>query len=70
MDHVLLKLKYLLLKYRARLTKLINTGTSTKGPITVAKASPEWIPNTEIATAMASSKLLLAAVKERVVVMG
>ena len=44
------------------------TGTSTKGPITAVKASPEFIPNTAIATAIASSKLLLAAVNERVTV--
>ena len=44
----------------------INTGTSTKGPITAAKASPEFIPNTAIATAMANSKLLLDAVKDKV----
>lgn len=45
---------------------LIRTGTSTNGPITAAKASPEFIPNTAMATAIASSKLLLAAVKESV----
>ena len=37
-------------------------GTSTNGPITAAKAAPELIPNTAIATAMANSKLFPAAV--------
>ena len=45
------------------------TGTSTKGPITAAKAAPELRPKTAIATAIASSKLLLAAVNARVVVL-
>ncbi len=34
------------------------------GPIIVAKATLELIPKTPIATAIASSKLLLAAVRE------
>ena len=34
--------------------------------MTAANASPELIPNTATATAIASSKLLLAAEKERV----
>ena len=38
------------------------------GPMTAANAAPELIPNTAIATAMASSKLLLAAVKAKVTV--
>ncbi len=38
------------------------------GPITAANASPEFIPNTATATAIASSKLLEAAVKDRVTV--
>lgn len=59
--------KYLLLKYNARLTRLISTGTSTSGPITAAKATPESIPKTAMATAMASSKLFDAAVKLRAV---
>lgn len=41
-------------------------GTSTNGPITAANAAPELIPNTAIATAIANSKLLLEAVKDRV----
>lgn len=45
------------------------TGTSTKGPITAANAAPELIPKTEIATAIANSKLFDAAVKARVVVL-
>ena len=43
------------------------TGTSIKGPITAAKATPLWMPKTAIATAMANSKLLLAAVNANVV---
>jgi hypothetical protein len=53
---------------RATLTRPIITGTSISGPITAAKATPEPIPNTAMLTAIASSKLLLAAVKERVAV--
>ena len=59
----------LCLSFKATFTSPINTGTSTKGPITAAKAAPELIPKTDIATAIASSKLLLAAVKERVAVL-
>ena len=55
------------LNQKATLTRPIITGTSTNGPITAAKASPELMPKTAIATAIANSKLLLAAVKERVV---
>jgi hypothetical protein len=47
------------------LTKQINTGTSTNGPITAAKAAPELIPKAAITTAIASSKLLLAAVNDK-----
>jgi len=36
--------------------------------MTAAKAAPEWIPKTATATAIANSKLLLAAVKESVAV--
>ena len=61
--------KYFCLNLRATLTRLISTGTSTNGPITAAKASPDWRPKTATATAMASSKLLLAAVNDRVVEM-
>ena len=46
----------------------MSTGTSTSGPITAAKASPELMPNTAMATAMASSKLFEAAVKLSVTV--
>lgn len=48
---------------KATLTKAINAGTSTNGPITPANAWPLLILNTPMATAMASSKLLPAAVK-------
>lgn len=60
--------KYFFLKYIATFTRPIITGTSTNGPITAVNASPEFIPKTAIATAIASSKLLLAAVNERVTV--
>lgn len=49
---------------RATLTSASNAGTSTKGPITVAKATEDPRPNAAMATAMARSKLLLAAVKD------
>ena len=60
--------KYLRWKYSATLTSPISTGTSTSGPMTAANAAPELMPKTATATAMASSKLLLAAVKESVAV--
>ena len=47
----------------------MSTGTSTSGPITVANASPEFSPKTAMLTAIASSKLLLAAVKLSVAVL-
>ena len=52
----------------ATLTRPIITGTSTSGPMTAANAAPESMPNTATATAIASSKLLLAAVKASVAV--
>ena len=60
--------KYFFLKNKATLTSKIKTGTSTRGPITAANDSPEFIPNTATETAIANSKLLLAAVNESVVV--
>src|SRR4030066_2252902 len=54
----------------ATFTKPIITGTSTSGPITAANACPEAMPNTATATAIASSKLLLAAVKAMLAVLG
>ena len=66
----LMVLKYFFSHRKATLTRAIRTGTSTKGPITAAKASPLLIPNTATATAIANSKLLLAAVKERAAVTG
>ena len=54
---------------RETCTSRINAGTSTSGPMTAAKAAPELSPKTATATAMASSKLLLAAVKESVAVL-
>ena len=61
--------KYLFLKINATFTRLISTGTSINGPITAANATPDPIPNTATATAIASSKLLLDAVKDIVVVL-
>ena len=55
---------------KATFTSEISTGTSTNGPMTAAKAAPLPIPNVAMATAMASSKLLDAAVKESVVASG
>ena len=60
--------QYLRPIHRATLTRPISTGTSTSGPMTAAKASPEPMPKTATLTAMASSKLLLAAVNESVAV--
>nr|GFD56545.1 hypothetical protein [Tanacetum cinerariifolium] len=48
---------------KARLTSAISAGTSISGPMTPAKAWPEFRPKTPMATAMASSKLLPVAVK-------
>lgn len=58
--------KYLRRIYSATFTRAISTGTSTRGPITATKASPELRPNTAMATAIASSKLLDAAVNDSV----
>lgn len=52
--------------FKATLTSVMSTGTSTSGPITAANAWPELIPKTATATAIASSKLLEAAVNDRV----
>ncbi|MND07042.1 hypothetical protein D3C83_288000 [compost metagenome] len=48
----------------------MRTGTSTSGPITAAKAAPCAIPKVATATAIASSKLFEAAVKDSVAVWG
>src|SRR5262245_37498348 len=61
--------KYFFWKASATLTSPIITGTSISGPITAANAAPEWIPKTATATAIASSKLLLEAVKDKVAVL-
>ena len=42
----------------------MSTGTSISAPMTVASASCEAMPNVPTATAIASSKLLLAAVND------
>ena len=55
--------KYLPLTQSATFTRPINTGTSINRPITPTKACVELIPKTDIATAIASSKLFDAAVK-------
>src|ERR1700690_589536 len=47
---------------KATVTSPISAGTSTRGPITAANAAPDAIPNTPMATAIASSKLLPGAV--------
>ncbi len=56
------------LKNNDRLTSKIMVGTSMRGPMTAAKAWLEPTPKTATATAMASSKLLLAEVKDKVAV--
>ena len=61
--------KYRRWKYSDTFTNPIITGTSTSGPITAAKAAPELMPNTATATAIANSKLLLAAVNASVAVL-
>ena len=48
---------------KATFTSAMRTGTSTRGPITAAKAAPWAMPKVATATAIASSKLLEAAVK-------
>ena len=45
--------KYLRWNHRDTFTRLMSTGTSTRGPTTAANACPEPIPNTATATAMA-----------------
>jgi hypothetical protein len=49
-------------------TSATSTGTSISGPITPASAWRELTPHTLMLTAMASSKLLPAAVKASVAV--
>lgn len=46
-----------------RYTRSIRTGTSINGPTVLARASSLFAPKVATATAIASSKLLLAAVK-------
>ena len=45
-------------------TSATSTGTSTNGPTVLASACPLSVPYTATTTAIASSKLLLAAVKD------
>ena len=61
--------QYFLPSQSATLTSPMSTGTSTSGPMTLANASPEFRPKTAMLTAIASSKLLLAAVKLSVAVL-
>lgn len=56
--------------HRRRYTNPKSTGTSIRGPTVAASAWSLLGPNVVIATAMASSKLLLAAVKLCVVERG
>ena len=66
-DKICYEAKYFFLNQKATLTRLIKTGTSTRGPITPTNASPEFIPKIAIETAIANSKLLLAAVNDKAV---
>ena len=50
------------LNQKAAWTRAIRAGTSTSGPTTAANATPESMPKTAMATAIASSKLLPAEV--------
>jgi uncharacterized membrane protein len=59
-----------LLSHKATWTNPMSAGTSTSGPMTAANAAPEPIPNTATLTAIANSKLLLAAVNARVALLG
>jgi hypothetical protein len=43
--------------------KEMRIGTSTSGPMTVAKDAPSWLRKVAMATAIANWKLLEAAVK-------
>ncbi len=54
-----------LFAHKATFTRFMSTDTSMSGPITSANDSPEFIPKTATVTAIANSKLLLAAVKEK-----
>ena len=56
-------MKYFFRSQKETRTNKIKAGTSTNGPITPVKACPEFNPKTAMATAMANSKLLPAAVK-------
>ena len=48
----------------ANFTSVSITGTSIKTPTTVARAAPEFIPKSEMATATDNSKKLLAPIIE------
>jgi hypothetical protein len=53
-------LKTFFLSHSETVTKAINTGTSTSGPITVVKATGEANPKVAIATASANSPKIIA----------
>ena len=61
--------QYLRPSHSATFTRPISTGTSTSGPMTAANACAGVDAEDGDATAMASSKLLLAAVKVSVAVL-
>ena len=50
--------------------KIVIIGSVAAGTSVAAKASPELIPNTPTATAIANSKLLLAAVNDNEAAIG
>ena len=63
-DFALADLNHVCLIHNATYTKPISTGTLINGPITAANASWDAIVNVPTATAIASSKMLLAAVND------
>jgi len=60
------QLKSLRRSQKATFTRPMSAGTSINGPTTPTKASPEFNPKTATDTAIASSKLLPAAVNAKV----
>ena len=63
-------MKYFSLNFKATETSNISIGTSTRGPMTVAKASFDARPKVAIETAIANSKLFEAAVNDKEVAFG
>ena len=66
--HIICLLNHFFLNQNAACTSEIRIGTSTKGPMTVAKEAPCVIPKVAMDTAIANSKLFDAAVKDKLVV--